>query len=205
MSKQIRKIENIYVPSDTLVEFLNDKIRVVRGMKKLKTAGRDERESITKREQPCSIARRKVDIFDRHLFRSMASLTYFFEFLNQYPELIVDFENEIEELFGFKGAHVLNKQNDDSKYIVFERFIKAILNVRFIKNLNDEPAFRSYLINILQEELLTKVEMIGRIKETELYDNLILYDFARCRAWIKYLIRDVESPSTTNPHRLANF
>ena len=47
---------------------------------------------------------KKVRTLDNHIFRSVANLIYFFEFLNLYPDLINKFGEDIEDLLGFKSG-----------------------------------------------------------------------------------------------------
>ena len=225
MSNKNSNSKNNYAPAPALVKFLDDKLRMQGHNEKLREAGRKEKLNVSNTTIRNSLSRRKVDIFDRHLFRSMASLTYFFEFLNNHPELTVDFENEIEELFGYKGSHmkyqkteeidekgtkyIKSNQGENWIYCVFLRFITAILNT---DDGNDVRPFRLYLINDLQYNLLKKMDRIAWQKsmkeedeEQSLYRNVISNDISRCKAWIKYLIKDAESPSAAKPYRLANF
>lgn len=58
----------------------------------------------------------------------MANLIYFFEFINEHHELEGVFDEDIEDLFGFRGSHVERKKHDDPKYLAFFRFMSCILN-----------------------------------------------------------------------------
>ena len=66
-------------PSETLIKYLNKTLRLERMKRK-------------KLELPTKAVRNndemKVRALDSHIFRSMANLTYFFEFINLHPELI---------------------------------------------------------------------------------------------------------------------
>ena len=58
----------------------------------------------------------------------MGNLIYFFEFINEHHELEGVFDEDIEDLFGFRGSHVERKKHDDPKYLAFFRFMSCILN-----------------------------------------------------------------------------
>ena len=60
----------------------------------------------------------------------MANLIYFFEFINEHHELEGVFDEDIEDLFGFRGTHVERKKLDDSKYLAFFRLMRLYIELR---------------------------------------------------------------------------
>jgi len=195
-----------YSLSPRIEEYLRETLEI----HKLKVTKKNDgsKIGIVDRRQIRHNDKKKVNILNKYIFQSLANLTYFFEFLNKYPELISDFENDIEELFGYKGPHMYSSKGDQFKYCVFLRFIEAILNT---DKANDITRFRVFVINTLQHSLLSKINNIYLEKsmkeedeEHSLYTNVISNDISRCKAWIKYVTKDVNC-STTKPHRIAKF
>ena len=72
--------------------------------------------------------RRKVDRLNNDIFCSMANLIYFFEFINEHHELEGIFDEDVEDLLGFRGSHAKRFKVDDPKYLTFFRLMSCILN-----------------------------------------------------------------------------
>ena len=90
---------------------------------------------------------KKVRTLDNHIFRSVANLIYFFEFLNLYPDLINKFGEDIEDLLGFKsGGSSRNPKGEG-----FVRFIIALLAEGSIGYDDDRRFnFRRRLLKVMQ-------------------------------------------------------
>lgn len=108
-------------PSKILSDYMNETLRVGHLRDKKKEGGKitvtDEREIRMNDD-------RKVYVLNNHLFRSMANLIYFFEFLDRNPELIDKFLDDIEDLLGY---HQGLDEYRNMKYRNFIRLIKSIL------------------------------------------------------------------------------
>ena len=117
-----RQAQSGYLFSEYLDRYLQEKLKV----EKLKQESGDK---ISKLDMPRIKAndKNKVKILNNHIFRSMANLVYFFEFINKHPELEGVFDDDVEDLFGLRGSHVKRHKIEDGKYLVFLRFLDAVL------------------------------------------------------------------------------
>ena len=109
-----------------LQDYLEEKLKIERLKIKTIQAGNHLSE-IDKRAIEAN-DRRKVARLNNDIFCSMANLIYFFEFINEHPELEGVFDEDIEDLFGFRGSHVERKKVDDPKYLTFFRLMSSMLN-----------------------------------------------------------------------------
>jgi len=57
----------------------------------------------------------------------MGNLIYFFEFINEHHELEGVFDEDIEDLFEFRGSHVERKKHDDPKYLAFFSLVNFLI------------------------------------------------------------------------------
>lgn len=198
MSNISTKNGKSFVPSSSLKKMLEEKLRLENKRKKNEIGEEELRQELNK------WSRRKVDVIDRHIFQSMADLTYFFEFCKKHNNILDDFENDIEELFGFKGPHMTSAKDDKLEFNIFDRFIDAIINTG---NPKDFTKFRVYLINIIAYNMFKKIRgssyLDDNFKDNELFINVIVPDLGRAHSWIKYLLKKKvdEPPSTREAHR----
>jgi hypothetical protein len=142
-----------YVFSSTLNGFLTDWIRYFEDQKKLEEKkfagediGKDEQKKLDKTKK--LLQRRKVDVLDKHIFRSMANLVVFFESLAQNQKLRELFEEDVKELLGFKGQDAKYEDN------IITRLLKSIL--KWDSN-TDPNNFRLELISSIQNVLFNKI------------------------------------------------
>jgi hypothetical protein len=110
-------------PSNILGDYMKETLRVARIRDKKLDGGKvtvtDDREIRNNDDK-------KVRVLNIHVFRSMANLIYFFEFLNKNPELIDKFVDDIEDLLGSHPS-IAEDTNANIKYRGFKRLISSIL------------------------------------------------------------------------------
>jgi len=93
---------------------------------------------------------RKGDILNTYIFKSMANLIYFFEFINNNPQLIDKFESDIEDLLGLKPQ--TNPGNS-----AFIRLVRAIIGEgQFSDFGNSKFNFRYRLLKLIQFQINQK-------------------------------------------------
>jgi len=133
-------------PSKRLEKYLDETLKLVAKSKSPKQKlGSEMQRRIRNNDE------RKVRMLD-YLFRSMADLIYFFEFVNNNPELIDKFDDDIQDLLG------LNPQKPTS--VIFERFIEAVIGgvTGFVEDYGKlEFAYRYRLLSIMQPIIRKKV------------------------------------------------
>jgi len=136
---------------------MNQTLRVSKFRDKKKEGGRitvtDEREIRDNDD-------RKVYVLDNHVFRSMANLIYFFEFLNHNSDLIEKFYGDIEDLLGlhFGSTRGRNRKYSSRKYRSFMRLIKSILGYHGPKHDQDNKFyFQRQCMRIIQRAVGDKV------------------------------------------------
>ncbi|MFI5406939.1 MAG: hypothetical protein ACHQ1D_10555 [Nitrososphaerales archaeon] len=135
---------------------------------------------------------KKVRTLDNHIFRSVANLIYFFEFLNLYPDLINKFGEDIEDLLGFKSGG--GSRNPKGEGLV--RFIIALLAEGSIGYDDDRRFnFRRRLLKVMQNSINQKVGSIVKTSkdprgynDTRFHD-MIFQDLQRAAVWTSYLDR----------------
>jgi hypothetical protein len=192
-----------YKPSSTLTDFMEEKLRLFKLEKKLRENGRDlsEREKKNKRAND----RMKVYVLNRHVFESMANVTYFLEsaarleFELGEKEADPVFEDEIRELlFGVKDNRF------DRYQPVLYRFLHAALSWSFEK---DPTNFRLELIHTLQQIVYSNLSKIA-IKELsdDMVNNVISPDIGRVYVWTKLYASRVEKRDKNElVHRPVHF
>jgi hypothetical protein len=148
----------------------------------------------------------KVRTLDNHIFKSMANLIYFFEFLNLHPELINKFGEDIEDLLGLKGAGPKNPKGEG-----FPRFIDTIL-ANGSTGYDDDTRFnfRRRLLKIMQFLINQKATFIVKTSkdprgynDTRFHD-MIFHDLHRAEVWTSYLDR-LTGNETKKSKRLFDF
>ena len=126
---------------------------------------------------------KKVRTLDGLIFESMANLIYFFEFLNNHPDLIDKFGEDIHELFGLQ-AH---------EYHIFPRFLRAILGYHLENDTGSGERFnfrRRLLQNI--QHCVTEVALpyvMSLPYKDGRFRRMIIDDLRRAEAWINFFDR----------------
>ena len=177
----------------------------------------------------------KVKILNKHIFQSMANLIYFFEFINGHPELEGVFDHDVEDLFGLRGSHVKRHKIDDGKYLVFLRFLDAILSYdgnniiveerdgktyteRRVKKSTLEKKFdnsrnvRLQLIRAVTDAAIECIQNIAGEKEGntpslahQKIHKIIGQDLERTSIWKDYYCTSQIKLNLNNPHRKIAF
>ncbi|HEX5187319.1 MAG TPA: hypothetical protein VFV86_10560 [Nitrososphaeraceae archaeon] len=149
-----------YVYSFTLQGFLEDQLRYFNNKKILdgkklsggtKEISKYEKMEINKTKT--LLQRRKVDVLNKHIFRSMANLILFFEYIAKYPELRELFDDDVKELFGYIRNPPDLKKGESSKYnaeysqrnAIMHRFLDSLLHW----DLEQDP--NNFRLELLQE------------------------------------------------------
>jgi hypothetical protein len=202
-SKKPYHAKESYKPSSTLTDFMEEKLRLFKLEKELRENGRDlsEREKKNKRAND----RMKVHVLNRHIFESMANLTYFLEtavrleFELGEKEADPLFEDEIRELlFGVK-----DNRFDKYPHVLY-RFLRAALSWSFEK---DRRNFRLELIHTLQQIVYNILSNIT-IKEfsDDMVNHVISPDVGRVFVWTKLYANRVEKRDKNEMvHRPVQF
>jgi hypothetical protein len=132
---------------------------------------------------------RKVDVLNTYIFPSMANLIYFFEFLNENPELIDRFGDDIEDLFGLR-AH------KDPKNFTFPRFVRAIIGEGYTDNNNLKFNYRRRLLKIMQHSINQKAMLLIAYSKNDplgiddtRFRNMIAQDLEKALVWMNFLDR----------------
>ena len=118
-----------YSFSPYLKDYMEEKLKIEKMKKRTSDAGNHLSE-IDKRAIEAN-DRRKVVRLNNDIFCSMANLIYFFEFINEHHELEGIFDEDVEDLLGFRGSHAKRFKVDDptsTKYLTFFRLMSCILN-----------------------------------------------------------------------------
>src|ERR1044072_1413522 len=90
-----------FIFSKLLEGYLQEKLLIEKEIKIKKNSGGRITETDERRIR--NNDDKKVRILNNHIFRAMANLIYFFEFLNKHQELDGLFDTDVEDLFGFRG------------------------------------------------------------------------------------------------------
>ena len=191
------KIGRRIKPSKILVNYLREVLLITR----LKSKGIIELD-----DEDLKLIRNndemKVRVMDT-LFKSFADLIYFFEFLNDHPELIDKFDVDIEDLFGLKA------KQKDPKLDSFRRFIEAILGH---KNKVGKKALTDPRFNY-QRRLLAIMQ--SSIHRTAWGYFMISRENTNLREWAhnglaiaESVTRNIDKPTLSenkNPRRVLGF
>lgn len=209
--KNIDLVKNSYVNSYTLENLLKDQLRHYESVNKFKKrieAGEDvpkeEKQKLNKTKR--NLDRRKVDVLDNYIFRSMANLIVFFDNLAQYPELRNIYEEDIKELLGFIGQN--SKKYEDN---IVTRLLQSILTW----DTNREPInFRLELMSSIQNVIYHKILNLTLMDENlgeSVTNTIVNPDVGRALIWCrmfsaKYRQSDKKrEDQAREPNRPINF
>jgi hypothetical protein len=188
-------------PADSLKEYLDEAIALeeFRGLgKKTKqgaTIGTHDQLRLRNNDEA------KVRTID-NLFESMANLIYFFQFMNNNPDILYRFKADIEDLLGLTGQDV---SKIDAKDPPFARLIRE-----FIGEGHDDTNFqyRTRLLHIMQFLINQKSDWI-MMKNDEPTKNdyemrsMMITDIKRAEVWMGYI--DKYPDSDENPRRVLEI
>lgn len=166
-----------------LKEYLDETLELEK-LKKLNktdgtTIGRHDRLRIRNNDE------KKVRTLDGLIFESMANLIYFFEFLNNHPDLIDKFGEDIHELFGLQAQ----------EYRILPRFLRAILGYHLENDTGSGERFnfrRRLLQNI--QHCVTEVALpyvMSLPYKDGRFRRMIIDDLRRAEAWINFFDKPI--------------
>jgi hypothetical protein len=228
LSDNKKSTESKFLYHKSLEDYLKKKLAIERDIKMKE----ETKTLITKTDR--KVVRNnddmKVRTLNNHVFRSMANLIYFFEFINKHHELDGVFDKDIEELFGLKGPHVKRHNVNDGNYLVFLRFLDAILNYdntliveesegktltkRRIKKKEFDTGrnIRLQLLKAISDAALEYIQNIAGEKEGQTpslarlkIGKIIAQDLERTRIWTDYYCTSDVVLNTHEPHRKIAF
>lgn len=162
-----------------------------------------------------NLGTQKTRLLDSVIFRSMANLIVFFEYLVKYPELRDGFEDDIKELFGYiKGPWYETdkfKEEPGKTYGITTRLINSLLTWDWEKDPNN---FRLNIIADLQKILSRQITSLA-FQDLNLsvsqVNSIVNSDMARAEAWTKLYAsrytksKEAEIDRTEVPHRPVSF
>ena len=205
-------IDSSYAEISSLNELLKDQLQYLQSVEeehKKMVAGEGEipeEEKLKLRKIKRNLDRRKVDVLNKHIFRSMANLIIFFDNLAEHPELRNIYEEDVKELLGFIGQNA--KKYEDN---IVTRFLQSILTW----NTNREPInFRLELMSSIQNVIYHKIVNLSLMDENlgESVTNMIVNpDVGRALIWCRMFsakYRQSEKKKedqTRKPNRPINF
>lgn len=218
-----------YSFSPVLQDYLIEKLKMERLKIKTMQAGNQlseiDKRAIKKND------RRKVARLNNDIFCSMANLIYFFEFINEHPELEGIFDEDVEDLLGFRGPHAQRFKVDDPKYLTFFRLMSCILNydgndiiskkegdkvltTRRIKKIDiitkgktqfdKSRNIRLQLARAISECTYQIILNLGTKKDFRLGTKIMAGDLGRAQFWADYCTSDIKL-NLNNPHRRITF
>lgn len=183
-------------PSPKLIKFLKETSR----LEEMKLKKLDKNRSLFDQVPKKTIRNndeKKVRWLD-NLFTSMANLIYFFEFINDHPEVIGKFGEDIEDLFGLNIT--------DPKLAPFSRFIRAIIGEAQGDYENTQFNFRIRLLKIMQFLISEKADFASMslndppTRQDMEFRNMMIPVLKQAQLWIGYLDKFAERRK--NPNRI---
>lgn len=181
---KVRNTSECYVPSSTLVRYLEEKLRSVEIV--LDKTTRGEELSKEDRSDRLLLDRRKVDILNKVIFPSMANVTYFLEFINEHPILRESFENDLKELLGVEQGPG-DRSPIARETFIFGRFVNAAIARGSGTNSSD---FRTLLLDAMQYSISQEVtDLCTAIHGDEMINSVIVPDMSRALAWVRSISR----------------
>jgi hypothetical protein len=185
MNETNNNIYSSYAKSVPLNELLRDQLQylqsVEEGHKKM-VAGEGEmpEEKLKLKKIKRNLDRRKVDVLNNHIFRSMANLIIFFDNLSEHPELRDVYEEDVKELLGFIGQNA--KKYEDN---TVTRLLQSILTWDTIR----EPInFRLELMSSIQNVLYHKITYLTLMDKSlgdSVTNTIVSPDVGRALIWCR--------------------
>jgi hypothetical protein len=173
------KKESSYLPSPVLTKYLNETFLLLNIREKLRPQGKEP--SIRQKRRIEQKYKDKITVLNKHVFQSMASLVYFFEFLNSHPKFAEQFEEDVKELL--LGSNESGERHDP----VFLRLVRETVTWNYKK---DPDNFRLMLLFFMQEVIAARIAGFATQDfNEEVIDSVIRPDFNRSSAWVKLYAR----------------
>lgn len=205
-------IDSSYARTSSLNELLKDQLQYLQSVEeehKKMVAGEGEipeEEKLKLKKIKRNLDRRKVDVLNKHIFRSMANLIILFDNLAEHPELRNIYEEDVKELLGFIGQNA--KKYEDN---IVTRLLESILTW----NTNREPInFRLELMSSIQNVIFHKLIDLSLMDENlgESVTNMIVNpDVGRALIWCRMFSakyrqsENKKEDQTRKPNRPINF
>jgi hypothetical protein len=143
---------------------------------------------------------RKGAILKTYVIKSMANLTYFFKFINEHPELIINFDKEIEKIFGLNMPL-------DSRKAPFTRMLMEFVgegvhspgedNLAGYLAMDPRFNFRVRLLNMMQLVIRLKADWVSMNLNDPPTPNdlemrsMLIGDLKRAQVWMGYLNQSI--------------
>jgi hypothetical protein len=205
-------IEKGYANVFTLEGLLKDQLRYFQMEKELherKYTGEDiqKEEKLKLNKMKRNLDRRKVDVLDKHIFRSMVNLIIFFKYLEEHKNLRNVFEEDVKELLGFIGKNAKYEDN------IITRLLQSILKWD-IRDPRDSNNFRLELISSIQNVIYNKMLDLTSMDKNlgdSITTTIVNPDFGRALIWsrmfsAKYSQSDQKKKDQARePNRTINF
>jgi hypothetical protein len=185
------KEQSSYIPTPELTKFLEQRLHLVKKQKEFKEKGKDLPKEDRKLKRKND--RLKIHYLNTHVFRSMANLIVFFEFIKNHPELLTDFEDQIEELL--MGWN----KNDKGKTSAFARLVDSAI---FWEYDRDRFNFRLSLFYMMQRAITFKIPSFAKTDFRKdagpfgwtISENMVRQDMDRAFAWTGLYARNTLKP-----------
>jgi hypothetical protein len=129
--------------------------------------------------------KRKVDVINKHIFRSMANLTFLVEKMQANPYIRERFEDDLKALLSAESTVVENKEH------IFLRFLKACACESPQGALTED--FRLILCHYLQWAVYDMITHTSKFKNRDSpipLESILFADIKRSLAWINFLSPD---------------
>lgn len=201
-----KKDSQIKIPvSPVLKHYLEEKLEIEEAKKTAAEPG--NKLSVTDERRIKPNDKKKVRALN-NLFRSMANLIYFFEFVNEHHQLIDKFDEDIEDLLGLKSG---SDGHRNPKGEGFPRFIRAVTGEGFPDYDNVKFNYRRRMLKVMQHSINQKAMLLVAyskkdplgISDVE-FQKKIGAELQQAKLWINYLDRKTGNESK-KPNRLLDF
>lgn len=189
-------------PSPKLVEYLDESLR----LEKMKVKKLDKHRSLYDQIESTVIRNndeKKVRWVD-NLFESIANLVYFFEYVNNHPELMDKFREDIEDMM---GETIKSQQHLDSKNAPFVRLISELIGLQYT---DAGFGYRTRLLHMLQflinrksDQIMMKLDKIPTKNDYDMR-SMMFTDMKRAEIWIGYLDKYV-ADKEREPNRILEI
>jgi hypothetical protein len=189
-------------PSETLKEYLTEALALEefrgRGKKSKQGASIGARDQLRLRNNDEA----KVRTID-NLFESIANLIYFFQFVNNHPEILYRFKEDIEDLLGLAGQSQLHI---DAKNTPFSMLIREFIGTEYTdKNFDYRPRLLhvlQFLVNQKSDEIMMKIDEVPTLNDWQMR-SMMHQDMKRAQIWMGYLDKFVVNK--TVPKRVIDL
>ena len=148
------------------------------------------------------ITDRKSSILRSYVVKSITNLTYFFEFLNNHPDLIDKFGKDIEKIFGLNIPLDSRGQKSPFTRMLMEFVGKESLGIPQEKlagylDMDSKFNFRIQFLNMMQFVIKMKADWISKnlndppTRNDYELSGILMEDLKRAQVWMGYLNQSV--------------